>query len=160
MSKEKKTNEADALETALRILSRRDHTRSELRRKLLNRKYSKAAIEKAIEVCDRYRYLNDERAARLQLEQLLRRGYGRRYIAMVLERQGVEQDIIHALLEEKVFLEKEFSSGQKALEKKRRQLEKETDQRKKTAKCYRYLLSKGFPPDLVRVLLETEVFDF
>jgi len=52
-----------ALNTALRILTPRDHSKYELVQKLKQRGFSREVIDAAISSCERFDYINDERTA-------------------------------------------------------------------------------------------------
>lgn len=84
-----------ALARALKILSRRDHCESELRRKLSDKGISSETIDEIITKLTDAGYLNDERFARLWAESAIRngRGYGFR-IRLELSRRGVPEEII------------------------------------------------------------------
>ena len=66
-----------ALNSALRILAPRDHSKYELVRKLKQRGFSREDIDEAIASCERFDYINDERTALVYIRQLKRKGYGK-----------------------------------------------------------------------------------
>jgi regulatory protein len=84
-----------ALAHALKILSRRDHCESELRRKLSSKGFSPAAIDETVARLTDAGYLNDGRYARQWAESAIRngRGYGFR-LRLDLSRRGVPEEII------------------------------------------------------------------
>lgn len=88
-------NEAtDIYPRALNLLSRRDHTTVELKRKLATRGFSAASITRVIEELAGEGYLNDRRFAERWAESSIRngRGYGIR-ILQELQRRGVPHEI-------------------------------------------------------------------
>ena len=78
------------MNTAVRILAGRDHTRYEIRQKLKQRGFSPGAIRAAVAECERLNYIDDERTARIYIGQLVRRGFGFRRIAIELRKKGLQ----------------------------------------------------------------------
>ncbi len=69
-----------ALNTAVRVLARRDHTRFEIEQKLRQRGYDQEVIRDVVVECERLNYVDDERTAKVYIFQLARRGFGFRRI--------------------------------------------------------------------------------
>ena len=94
--------------TALRILTRRDQSEAELRRKLKKLDFSLSSIETAIEKCRGYNYIDDNRYATERARILMRtgRGVGRK-ILLDLRQRGIDDTVAHKALET---VEKEYSS--------------------------------------------------
>ena len=84
------TGSQQAMNTAVRLLTRRDHTRYEVRQKLKQRGFSAGAIRAAVTECERLNYIDDERTARIYIGQLVRRGFGFRRIAAELKKKGLQ----------------------------------------------------------------------
>ena len=84
----------NAWETAVDLLSRRDRSETELRRRLLTKRFDEIAIEEAIERCKACGYLDDRRFARQKVEALQSSGraVGRR-LQMELRRAGIGDEI-------------------------------------------------------------------
>lgn len=83
------------------ILSRRDHSEAELRRKLARAGFSTAAIAEAIEQLQQQRLLNDESLARLYVDSVLRqRAVGPRWLQQKLRARGVAGEIVTRVLNE------------------------------------------------------------
>ncbi|WP_303720576.1 regulatory protein RecX [Malonomonas rubra] len=89
-----KSNDSDAFAAALRILTRRDRSEVELRKKLEQSGFSVSAIDQAIEKCRSYKYLDDQHYARERAKALFRsgRGVGRK-VLLDLRRQGIADEI-------------------------------------------------------------------
>ena len=62
------------LDTALRILGRREHFSAELKRKLRQRTSNRDLVERVLGECDRRNYLDDRRAAEITVQRLVDRG--------------------------------------------------------------------------------------
>lgn len=91
---------------ALRLLTRRDRSETELRQKLEQFGFSLSAIDAAVTKCQEYNYQDDNRYAIERARALLRtgRGVGRK-IKLDLHRRGVSETIVEQALET---AEKEF----------------------------------------------------
>ncbi len=88
-----------AFNSALDLLSRRDHGKKELYRKLLQ-KYPKEAAEAAVEKAEESGFLDDERFAANYAEELYtRKGYGARRILRALLEKGIAHEIAENAVE-------------------------------------------------------------
>jgi len=84
---------------ALNLLSRRDHSEAELRRKLAPKGFSAEEMDTAMGRLRDAGYLNDKRFARSFAESSIRngRGYGFR-LRLELSRRGIQEEIIEETL--------------------------------------------------------------
>ena len=83
----------DAYQTALDLLSRRDHFRRELAEKLRTRNFPKNEIEGSIARCEELDLLNDERVAHRFVEvRAAERGWGPHRLAAELRKRGMSAD--------------------------------------------------------------------
>jgi len=99
-----------AFSAALRVLTRRDRSETELRQKLVQFGFSHSAIETAIKKCQEYNYLNDDRYATERARAFMRSGQGvGRKIKLDLQRRGVDETTVGQALE---VAEAEFSTDQ------------------------------------------------
>ena len=87
-----KTRYQKAMNTAVRVLARRDHTRLEIEQKLRQRGYDLEVIRDVVVECERLNYIDDERTAKVYIFQLARRGFGFRRIRLELNRKGLKGD--------------------------------------------------------------------
>ncbi len=87
------------LALALNLLSRRDHSEAELRKKLIPKGFSTEALDEALARLKSAGYLDDRRFARSFAESALRngRGYGFR-LRLELSRRGIADEIIEETL--------------------------------------------------------------
>lgn len=74
---------------ALRLLGIKNRTVLELKKKLKLRGFSSEEVDRAVEACRTYGYLNDEEEAQRRVEQLKRKGYGPQLIAAKFQHQGL-----------------------------------------------------------------------
>ena len=134
---------------ALRYLSRREHSRQELRKKLLPYAESDTELDELMTKLEAQSWLSDERFA----ESLVRRKserYGSLKIVDELKQQGIEGD---SLIEIKERLK--ISDATRAWELWQRKFDSMvTKDPKEKSKQMRYLVSKGFPLSVVTRIVD------
>jgi len=147
------------LDRALHILSLRDHTEAELRRKLAmkpaegrrwNRRPSaveepaaeitEAELETVIDYCLQNDWLNDSRFALRYVNSRSKKGYGEQKIRMELIQKGIDRDAIDTAFTEAAI---DRSAQAQAVAWKKFGQPLSTDRLVKI-KVQRYLLSRGF----------------
>ena len=143
------------LNTALRILTGRDHFKAELIRKLKQRGYAPDDIERAVAECERLDYINDERSARFYVAQLIRKGYGLKRIDYEMNKKGLKGEHIRNIISESVSGADELEAARRVLNKNIRRFEREADFKKRRDKIYRYLYTRGFSPETIRRLMNS-----
>ena len=90
-----------AREKALFILTYRDHSREELKRKLLTASFSEEAAEAAVQKVADMGLINDrEYARKLARELLFRKRWGERRTVGEMLRRGLERELIAEVMEE------------------------------------------------------------
>jgi regulatory protein len=88
-----------ALVQALHILSRRDHSEAELRRKLTGKGFSDDDQDEALARLHELGYVNDQRFARCFAESAIRNGKGFGFrLRMELVRRGIAESVINETL--------------------------------------------------------------
>ncbi|MBY5990559.1 regulatory protein RecX [Ferrimonas balearica] len=140
----------DAVAAAVGLLSRRDHSREELRQKLRSRGFVASEIEQALSRADDWGYLDDARFAEGFVRYRSARGMGPIRLANELRERGVASDIIKAAIGE---CEQDwFALCETTCERKfgRRP---PTDF-KSRAKVQRYLAYRGFDMEQIRYALD------
>jgi regulatory protein len=144
---------------ALQILARRDHSCSELRKKLNSRGFEEPVIETVIRECRRLNYLNDTRFTELYVNQLQRKGFGINGIKHKLYAKGIP---------EKVFQDKLAPHGtdnaqrelcRRVLAKKIKPIAGESPSESQAPKLYRYLLNRGFPSHIIRQTINEMIIE-
>lgn len=146
-----------ALKSALRILTRRDHSRYELVRKLKQRGFGNEDIDEAVSCCQQFDYINDERTARLYMRQLKRKGYGKKRIQLELNKKGLKGASIQHILDESVSAIDERVGAERILKKNMKRFEREKDAQKKRDKIYRFLQARGFTGEVITQTLKKNV---
>ena len=150
-----KTNETyrKALNTALRILTRRDHSKQELYQKLKARGYAGDVIDGVISQCERLDYVNDERTVRVVIRQLHKKGYGLKRIRFELNLKGLRGKQVQEMVSQSVSLSDERQCADKIFQKHIRRFEREKDISKRKDKIYRFLYSRGFSKTVISELI-------
>ena len=131
-----------AMDRALRLLSARAHTGSELRRKLLRAGFPFEEVEQAIAECEKRHYLDDRTFAQDCAGLWLDRGHGARSIRCKLRQKGIPAELANNVLSDTE--EQEPEAACRAIDGKLASLLRETDSRKRRAKALRFLAARGF----------------
>ena len=141
---------------ALRFLSRREYSRKELAQKLLQTATQKSTdvpndleeqIEEVLSEFQKQGWLSDERYAEVLARRRGQR-YGMRRVTEELQRAGIEQSTISRLSQD--LEDTEFERAHALWQRKFGQIAHEQKER---ARQYRFLVSKGFNPELVTRLI-------
>jgi regulatory protein len=133
-----------ALNTALRILTRRDHSKHELSQKLKARGYVQEVINDVISECERFDYINDERTAEVFIRRLQRKGYGRKRIRSELNWKGLHSKNIQRILLKSISDTDECQDAVKIYQKHAKRFNREKDELKRKDKIYKFLYGRGF----------------
>jgi regulatory protein len=142
-----------ALNTALRILTRKDHSKHELSQKLKTRGYAGEIIDKVISECERFDYIDDERTTQVFIRQLQRKGYGRKRIQFELNSKGLRGEDLQAVLSKSISDADEYQSAEKIFRKQARRFDREKDSIKRKDKIYRFLYGRGFSKAVISELI-------
>ena len=146
MSSSPPASAAELRARALRLLARREHSRTELARKLAPRAESAQALESLLFELEAKKQLSDERYASERAHWLSRK-YGAARIRQDLKSKGVDREFINRISSEG---ELERASG--ILKRKYREPATTREERAKRA---RFLQSRGFSFDVIRSLLSS-----
>lgn len=92
------TSRRDARHAAIRLLSRREHSADELKRKLKTKGFNPALIEQIIQELAQENLQSDERFAESYQRSRRGSGYGPARIQQELKQRGVSEDIIAAVV--------------------------------------------------------------
>jgi len=146
-------NYQKVLNSALRILTGRDHSRHELIRKLKQRDFAPQDIAKAVSECERFDYINDERTARLYIRQMNSKGYGVKRIRHAMNQKGLRGKRFQDILDETLSAVDELKSAERIWQKNIKRFERESDLQKRKEKVCRFLYARGFSQDIIRKLV-------
>jgi len=143
-----------AMNSAVRILTNRDHSKFELVQKLQQRGFSTKIVDTVIARCEDFGYIDDPRTARVYVLQLKRKCFGRRYARLALKKKRLMGAAIEKILVENYPGEDEYIHAGRLLEKKKKTFASLTDPRKRSDRIYRFLYSRGFSPAVIRDLVK------
>lgn len=140
---------SSALDSAFRILTRRDHTRKELAVKLRQKGFDRAAIESALTRCRELGYLDDAKTAMIIAGHLAESGYGPLRVRQTLGQKGLDDALIEKALSRCGDEETQVFSARRMLEKKTSRLSREADPWKRRQAAYRFLAGRGFSSTVI-----------
>lgn len=142
-------------QSALQLLSRRDHSEYELQQKLALKGHQAEVIDEVVKYCLELGYLSDVRYAESQARQMVHKGYGEQRLRQQLKEKRVAENVIEQVLTEqtidwfelaKEVAHKKFKSGISL-------------ERSQYAKQVRYLQYRGFSFDQIRYALQASESD-
>jgi regulatory protein len=137
---------------AVRLLARRDHSVSELRRKLLVRGYEQSVVEGVLTRLESSKSLNDQRYTENVVAYRARRGQGPSRIRNELRRSGVEAEAIDAAIKTDADAPDFVALAREARRRKfGADLPKDWKERSRQA---RFLQYRGFSTDHIRAVLQ------
>ena len=140
---------------AVALLARRDHSRQEIRQKLLLKQFDLLEIDKALDECEASGYLDDTRYAHLLLRSHIAKGHGKSRVQQALVQKGVSKEIISLVLAQSDC--DWFELAREKAVKKYRGAPIESPKEK--AKRIRFLLGQGFSYDEVAYALDYDPYD-
>jgi regulatory protein len=138
-------------QSSYRYLSGRNHSKYELKIKLLKKKYSKPLVSQVLIDLERQHLINDEDFARDYFNSQLRRSRGLLKIKSELFKKGVDREIIEKTSNDHgdvlVFLE-----SAKCLADKKYSIliKRNISDKKMEQKIYQFLAGRGFTSDIIR----------
>ncbi|MFO6422769.1 regulatory protein RecX [Motilimonas sp. KMU-193] len=130
----------------INLVSRREHSRLEIKQKLLQKEYPSQLIEQAISHCCECDYINDARYCASFIRIKANKGFGLGRLTMELKQKGISAEQIQQALDELAL--DWYQIAQQCYQKKYG--DKQIDDYKERQKRQRYLFSRGFDSDQVR----------
>lgn len=149
MNPEKEKSFDEAVKSAGRLLSRRQHTVSELRGKLAGREFAKPVIDEVVSLLVSRKFLDDANFAESYFNELTAKGLGLTRIRLAMRKRGVPPDISNEVLGRGFSADDEAQRASEALKKRRLFFDREKDLNKRKQKIFRYLASRGFSPSVI-----------
>ncbi len=140
---------SSALDSAFRILARRDHTHKELTVKLRQKGFDRGAIDGALARCRELGYLDDAKTAGIIAGHLAESGYGPLRIRQTLGQKGIDDAAIEKALARCGDEETQVHSARRMLEKKVARFSREADAWKRRRMAYRFLAGRGFSSTVI-----------
>ncbi|CAM3021270.1 Regulatory protein RecX [Legionella steigerwaltii] len=89
-----------AFDSAVRLLSRREHSALELYDKLKQKGYSAIEVNNALDECRRLDLQNDQRFVETYSRSRIRQGYGPLKISQELSSKGIDKELIQQFLQQ------------------------------------------------------------
>ena len=143
------TRRAEALQSAFRILARRDHTCTELTVKLRGKGFGPDAVAHALNRCRELGYLDDAKTAWAIAGHLTERGYGPLRVRQTLLQKGVDEALVQKTLARCGDETSQVLRARRILEKKTARKHRETDVWKRRQAAYRYLAGRGYSSEII-----------
>ncbi len=141
----------DTLETkAVRLLARREHSRTELKRKLS--KVDDGTLINVLDQLEEKGYQSDTRFTEVFVRSRINSGYGPMKIRFDLRQKGIEESAVAQIMND---LSVDWPTLAKQLRERRFGREIPTD-RQEAAKQLRYLASRGFEHSHLRSIFRVE----
>ncbi|MFO7707641.1 MAG: regulatory protein RecX [Desulfobacterales bacterium] len=144
----------NAMSSALRILSRRDHTVWELNKKLGAKGVSEEAIRRVVAECRRLGYLDDERTALALINRFKLKGCGIRRARFEMRQRGLSGDAFIRLLQSRFSPEEELGLARRTLERKLKACSATGGGLATKGRLYRFLFGRGFSELSIRTALD------
>jgi regulatory protein len=149
---------AKARDCALRLLARRDHSKAELQRKLIQRGFARPVIESVISRLAEAGYLDDHRFARRWAESALESGrcVGSR-LRLELRQRGVPTDIAEQTVSELASGFEEFPAARSLLERKFPGFDPAAADDREKRRIFGFLQRRGFPTATIIALFRGSI---
>ena len=136
----------DAEQHGIRLLADREHSRLELRRKLLARDYDPLVVEEALRSLERQGLLSDERFTEQYINVLKRKGFGLLRMRALLRERGINDTMISEWVDHR-----ENEWRHLMIQTARRKFgDNKGEDFKEKSKIARYLEYRGYPEYLIR----------
>jgi regulatory protein len=149
MKQEKEKSFDVAVKSAGRLLSRRQHTVSELRGKLARREFPRPVIDEVVSLLVSQKFLDDANFAESYFNELTAKGLGLTRIRLAMRKRGVPPEISNEVLGRGFSADDEMQRAAEALKKRHLFFDREKDLNKRKQKMFRYLASRGFSSSVI-----------
>lgn len=134
----------------MRLLARREHSVLELRRKLLQREYPEALVDKAIDALTAENLLSNERFTEEFVRSRRNKGFGPQRIRAELRQRGIDPTVAESHLRAP---EEDWQA--RALAQYRKRFgERAPRDLAERSRHYRFLLNRGFTSEQIRRVLD------
>ena len=153
MVKTDRASGQSAMDTAVRLLTRRRHTRGELAKKLMDRGFGRSVVDSTLDKCEALDYIDDAATADAYIDELKAKGYGPRHVRRAMARKGLAPALIDAVVARRYAADAERAVAEQCITKKAAVFRRETDRWKRKQKMYRYLHGRGFSPAVISAVV-------
>ena len=149
MSSREPDPDTRARNSAMRLLARREHSRTELRGKLVGRGFENDSVEELLQGLEDQDLLSDERFAMSLIASRAETGYGPKRIDLELRNRGVSEELAREAL-----AKAEVDWGQEVTDQAVRKFGSDPAQTfPEWARRARYLERRGFGQDAIRLAI-------
>jgi len=159
MTDKSKSSGSDPVAATLRLLSGRDMSEAELRRRLARFGFSSSEIDGAISKCHEYNYLDDARYALQRARDLAKRGNGvGRKILLDLKQRGIDEATASAAVEKITAEAPPEQVLRELVERRFPDFDFNTASEREQRRVVSFLQRRGFPLELIFANLRTDRF--
>ena len=146
-------------QNALNYLSRRHHSKNEIRIKLKQKKFDSEQIEQTLNELTQNNYLDDHSFAQIFTDEKVKaKNWGKNKIKSELIKRGVSSKVISDVITEKFSGESEIEAGLELARKKlKKLLNRNTEGKKIQSSIYSFLISRGYDYDSCKQIF-TQLF--
>ncbi|MBB3167991.1 RecX family transcriptional regulator [Simiduia aestuariiviva] len=137
--------ESEAMDMCIRLLARRDYSAGNLRKKLAAKSVNEDIVHRVLTRIQELGYQDDVRYAAAYVRYGISQGKGPGWIAAQLFQKGIEKNLIDESL-----ASAEVDWSELAAQQLRRKFRQAVEDQKELARCFRYLASRGFQPDVIK----------
>jgi regulatory protein len=136
-------------QSALNYISRRHHSKSEIRVKLKQKKFDPIHIEQVLSELEQHSYIDDAAFARIFTDERVKtKNWGKNKVKAELIKRGVPSKIIEEIIREKFSDHSELEAGFELAQRKFKVLSKRNLGHKKIqVSIYSFLVSRGYDYD-------------
>lgn len=143
------------MDLALASLARRDHSRGELKLKLLAKGHDAHKVEQVLDECEARGYLSDSRFGASMIRSSISKGHGAARARQAMIAKGLDKEVIQASLDA---CDVDWFAQARAKALKKFGATKPVDA-KDRAKRIRYLAGQGFSFDEIAQALDFDPYD-
>ncbi len=143
-------------QNALNYLSRRSHSKNEVRIKLRQKGFDKAQIEQTLDDLEQNKYIDDAHFAQLFTEEKVKtKNWGKNKIKSELIKRGVSSKVITDVIDEKFSDDSQIEAGLELARKKyKKLLNRKIEEKKIQTSIYSFLVSRGYDYDSCKQIFE------
>jgi regulatory protein len=141
--------------SALRFLSIRNHSYSELWRKLIQKKFSEEVVRKVLDELDAAGYINDRKFAEQFFDELLSKFFGPLKIKNEMLKRGIDRKLVDEIVQ--VYFNDEDLQVEKILKYlQKNKFPQKLKKKSEIKKIYNHLAGRGFSSSAIMKSLKTK----
>lgn len=147
---------SEAYEIAVRLLARREHSRHELKQKLIQRGITGREIESTLNKLSKDGYQSDDRYVEVCIRSQLRKGHGPLKIRAYLQNHGIQSRKIgmHLSTDDEFWFKRALEADEKCRGRNQISEDSAVDHEAIRVRA-RYLSNRGFPANVISRILNS-----